>query len=68
MFDKEVMLSVECDKLMETYSMRIPAITKQYIEKLTPAEKKILNEKILITISKYLHEADFNPTKYLKEE
>ena len=45
MNDQDVMLSVECDKLLETFSMRIPAITKQYLDKLNPAQKKKTQRK-----------------------
>lgn len=66
--NQEAMLSIEYDKLSDNFSIRVPAITKKHLDRLTPAQKKILNEKILFTISKVLHDADFNPTKYLKEE
>jgi hypothetical protein len=66
--NEEVFLSIEFYKLLDNFSMRVPVITKKLIEKLTPVQKKKLNEKILITIAEVLHDANFNPIKYLKEE
>jgi hypothetical protein len=54
------------DKLSETYSMRIPEITKIKIDKLPAPFKRKLNHELLMTIARVLHEADFNPCNYLK--
>jgi len=63
-----LMLSIETDKLTESFAMRIPEITKRKLDKLSPKDKKSLNEALLITIARVLHEADFAPGKYLKEK
>ena len=42
----------EIDKLTETFSLRIPGITKYMIDGLSKADKNKLNEAILITMPK----------------
>ena len=61
-----VQVEAEYDKLSETYSMRIPEITKNKIDKLPPPIKRKLNYELLLTIARVLHEAEFNPCDYLK--
>jgi hypothetical protein len=56
------------DKLTETHSFRIPEITKHKIEQLPGGWKKKLNEALLMTIAKTLHEAEFDYIKYLSSE
>ena len=58
------------DKLTESYSLRIPAITKEMIERLPKRFKKVLNEEILLVIARVLHDSRFDPNFYLasKEE
>ena len=58
----------EIDKLTETFSLRIPEITKHHIDKLSKAEKVRLNEAVLLTIAKCLHESKFDARLYLKEQ
>ena len=66
--NEENMLSIETDKLTESFALRIPECTKRKLDKLSQKNKKSLNEALLITIARTLHEADFEPGKYLKEE
>jgi rRNA-processing protein FCF1 len=64
----EVYLSVETDPLNEQYALRIPTVTKRKLDKLSRAQKKALNEQLLITIARAIHESEFTPSEYLKEE
>ena len=57
---------IETDKLTAEYSLRIPEITKNLIDMLTKSQKSKLNERLLITIAKQLHDARFDPNHYLK--
>lgn len=63
----DCMLSIEMDKKLATISVRVPSITKSKIDNLNPTQKKALNETILITIARAIHDAEFDPSKYLKE-
>jgi hypothetical protein len=58
----------ESDKLTESYTLRIPAITKRMIDKLTKSQVKQLNERIMITMASVLHQARFDPAFYLVDE
>jgi len=59
-------ISIETDKLMETYSFRIPEITKNSIEKMSRSQKNNLNRRLLIEISRAIHDSNFDPELYLK--
>lgn len=62
----EIMMTLsDIDKLDETYSFRLPEVTKKQLDKLSPPLKKQLNLKILLVIAETLHEAKFNPRDYL---
>ena len=56
------------DKLMEQYPVRIPAVLKEHIEKLTPDQKKALNIQLIKTMSHAIHEANFDPSVYCSSE
>ena len=58
------------DKLTEQYTLKIPAITKELIDKLSgeiPDFKKRLNVAILMTMAEEIHKAKFDPAMYLSE-
>lgn len=55
------------DKLTEILSIRIPAVTKAQIDKLSASNRTKLNERIMIAIAQILHEAAFDPSFYLVE-
>jgi hypothetical protein len=57
--------TVKIDKLNESFSMRIPEITKTLLEKLTPEQKKTLHNAILVIIAKHLHDSTFDASIYL---
>jgi len=59
---------LETDKLTEEFTLRIPAVTKIGIDRLPKHLKRRLNERILITMAQVLHEAAFDPRRYLVEE
>lgn len=56
------------DKRTETYSLRVPEITKTKIDRLSPVWKSELNDKLLLTIAKVLHDSEFDPKIYLSSE
>jgi len=59
---------VEMDKRDSIFQIRIPTVTKDYLDKLSTKQKSELNEKILITIAKAIHMANFDPKLYLASE
>ena len=64
---EDCLLSIEMDKKLETISVRVPSITKNKVDQLSATQKKALNEAILVTIARAIHDAEFDPSKYLKE-
>jgi len=58
----------EIDKCTEVFSIKIPDITKSKLEKLSPSQKKKLRDEILMAMAHVLHEAEFNPSLYLKSD
>ena len=56
------------DKLTETYTLRIPEITKSEIDRLPPLLKSKLNNEILLTMARIIHESKFNASLYLSAE
>jgi hypothetical protein len=62
------MAELIADKLTEQYTLRIPECTDKRLRRLSGPQKKALNEQILIVIAKYLHDADFDPSRYLSDE
>ena len=61
-------MALETDKRTEEFSMRIPEITKIELNKLTKHQKSKLIENILITMAQSIHNAKFEPGKYLIED
>jgi hypothetical protein len=61
---------VEMDKCTEQYTLRIPEITKAYLDKLTPEEKKVLKNRLLLCMADVIHNSDAikNPMLYLKSD
>lgn len=58
----------QVDKLTESYTFRLPEITKLKTDNLSSAWKKKLNEALLHTTAKILHDSEFDPSKYLSSE
>jgi hypothetical protein len=58
----------DIDKLDETISFRIPEFTKHLIDKMPNKYRRKMNEEVLKTISKVIHESKFDPNNYLKSE
>lgn len=65
MSDRMMMTLTDIDKLDDTFTFRLPEVTKKHIEKLPTDLKKKLNIKLLLSVAEILHEADFDPRKYL---
>ena len=57
--------SVKTDKCLESYSLRIPEITKHELDKLTQAQKTAMIDEILIVMARHIHFSKFNPAVYL---
>ena len=60
--------TIKIDKLNEQFSMRIPEVTKSFLEKLNPEQKKALHNAILVVIAKHLHDSTFDASIYLSTE
>jgi hypothetical protein len=56
---------LEMDKLTEEFTLRIPSVTKIGIDRLPKHFKRRLNERILVAMAHVLHEAAFDPRRYL---
>jgi len=59
---------LETDKLTDEFTLRIPSVTKIGIDRLPKHFKRRLNERLLITMAQVLHEAAFDPRRYLVTE
>lgn len=59
---------LETDKLTDEFTFRIPSVTKIGIDRLPKHFKRRLNERLLITMAQVLHEAAFDPRRYLVTE
>jgi len=58
----------DIDKRTADFSLRIPEITKSKIDKLSGSMKRRLNDCLLLTMDRVLHEAEYVPGKYLKSD
>ena len=56
----------DIDKRTADFSLRIPEITKAKIDRLSGSMKRRLNDCLLLTMDKLLHEADYIPGRNLK--
>ncbi len=63
--DKIMIHLTDIDKLDETFTFRLPEVTKKQVDKLPADLKKKLAIKLLLSVAEILHEADFEPRKYL---
>jgi hypothetical protein len=64
---EETLSGIEIDKRSEIFSLRIPEITAHMIAVLSKSDKAKLNDAVLITIARILHESKFDAQLYLKE-
>ena len=62
---RDQMERLECDKLTDEYTLRVPAVTAAALQKLSKHWKRKLNERILVTMASVLHDSGFNPSRYL---
>ena len=56
----------DIDKRTADFSLRIPEITKSLIDRLPKPVKSRLNDCLLLTIDRILHEANYVPGRNLK--
>lgn len=59
---------LETDKLTHEFTFRIPEILKVEVDRLSKYHKRRLNERLLVTIAAVVHEAKFDPRRYLQTE
>lgn len=58
------------DKLTKCHSVKVPECTHRRLAALgerNPAKIRELNDQLLIVIAKFLHDAEFDPSRYLVE-
>jgi hypothetical protein len=58
------------DKLTKCHSIKVPECTWRRLQALSdrnPAKLRELNDQLLIVIAKFLHDAEFDPARYLVE-
>ena len=58
----------QMDKCTEQYTLRIPEITKIELDRLPPALKAQLRERLLITMARIIHKGKFDAMIYLKSD
>lgn len=56
---------LEVDKLDETYSFRLPEVTKRHLDRLSPELKKKLHMRFLLVSAEIIHESKFDARVYL---
>ena len=59
---------LETDKRTEEFTLRVPTILKAEVDRLSSHFKRRLNDRILVTMAKVIHEAKFDPRRYLVSE
>ena len=59
------LMGIEIDKCIETFSIRIPEILKNNLDKLSPSQKATLKQELLYIMAKHVHDSAFNPEQYL---
>jgi len=64
----ENMSDIEFDKLLEQYTLKIPEITKNHLDKIPPILKKKLNKQICLLMAEVIHESKFDPLIYLRSD
>lgn len=65
MLDRELMNGIDIDKCTESWSVKIPEVLKDKLDKLSSPQKASLKQDILLVMAQHLHKNDFNPEKYL---
>jgi hypothetical protein len=62
------LLSIDTGNLKKGISLRVSKKTKNLIDALDPAQKKIMNHEIRQAIARVLHQAAFRAEDYLNDE
>lgn len=60
-----IVMGVETDKCSENFSVRIPEVLKDGLDKFSDSQKKRLKEELLIVMAKHVHDSLFDPAQYL---
>ena len=59
------LVGVEIDKCSESFSIRIPEILKDKLDKLSAPQKTLLKEQLLLVMARHVHDSLFDPAQYL---
>jgi len=59
---------IDIDKKDDTISFRISIFTKSLVDKMPQKYRRKMNDEVLVTIAKVIHESKFDPNLYLKSE
>ena len=65
MEDQAMSNSFEIDKCTEQFTFRIPEILYIEVQKLSRVQKSDLIERLIVSMSRAVHDAKFNPEIYL---
>lgn len=68
--EEDGMAELQRDKLTKCHSIKVPECTWRRLQALSdrnPAKLRELNDQLLIVIAKFLHDAEFDPARYLVE-
>jgi hypothetical protein len=68
--EEDGMAELMRDKLTKCHSIKVPECTWKRLQALSdrnPAKLRELNDQLLIVIAKFLHDAEFDPARYLVE-
>lgn len=60
-------MTSEHGKLDDTYTFRIPSVTKHMLQNLPDEERWDLNRRLLLEVAKKIHESKFDARLYLGE-
>ncbi|MBF0609473.1 MAG: hypothetical protein HQL61_18220 [Magnetococcales bacterium] len=56
------------DKRTENYSIKVPKVTKDHLDRVPVQYKSLLNNEILLAIARFMYKLDFNASPYLRED
>ncbi|MBF0345597.1 MAG: hypothetical protein HQL06_15385 [Nitrospirae bacterium] len=55
-------------KRTENYSIKLPKVTKDHLDRVPLQYKSLLNNEILLTMARFLYKFDFNASPYLRDD
>ena len=60
--------ALDMDKCTEQFTLRIPEVLKNDLDKLTKAQKTTLIQKIILVMARAVHDSKFDPEFYVKSD